>query len=66
MGTVVSGWQYLLLCCLGYVPGFVFYAMGRRERGLRPFAPRDYPMLVVVCVGAIAAATLLAVGGIVL
>lgn len=30
---VLAGWQFLLLACLGYIPGFFFYAKARKEGG---------------------------------
>ncbi len=30
---VLAGWQFLILACLGYIPGFFFYAKARKEAG---------------------------------
>lgn len=32
-GVLFTGWGFLLLACLGYVPGFYFYYRGRKEGG---------------------------------
>ena len=31
--VVLSGWTWMLLACLGYIPGFFFYAKARKESG---------------------------------
>jgi len=33
VGVMFTGWGFLLLACLGYVPGFFFYAKARKEGG---------------------------------
>ena len=33
IATVFNGWSFLLLTCVGYIPGFVVYAMARKEHG---------------------------------
>jgi arginine:ornithine antiporter/lysine permease len=33
IGVLFTGWGFLLLACLGYVPGFFFYAKARKEGG---------------------------------
>lgn len=33
VGVLFTGWGFLLLACLGYIPGFFFYARARREVG---------------------------------
>jgi arginine:ornithine antiporter/lysine permease len=62
VGTVASGWQYLLLSCLGYIPGLIFYARGRKEYGLETFSRSDYAIVAIVCIAAVAAVVLLAMG----
>ena len=32
--VILSGWTFMLLACLGYIPGFVFYAQARKEAGV--------------------------------
>jgi arginine:ornithine antiporter/lysine permease len=29
--VILSGWTFMLLACLGYIPGFIFYAQARKE-----------------------------------
>ena len=31
--VILSGWAFMLLACLGYIPGFIFYAKARKEAG---------------------------------
>ena len=31
--VILSGWTWMLLACLGYIPGFFFYAQARKEDG---------------------------------
>lgn len=62
VGTVLSGWQYLLMCCLGYIPGLLFFAAGRRENGKSVFGREDVAVAVVIVVAAVAAVVLLAMG----
>ncbi len=33
VGVLMTGWGFLLLACLGYVPGFYFYKKAREEAG---------------------------------
>ena len=61
-GTIISGWSYLLLSCLGYIPGIIFYVLGRKEQNLSSFTKRDYLLIAGICVGAVAAVALLLVG----
>ncbi len=35
VGTLLTGWGYLLLTCIGYVPGLFIYAAARRGQGLK-------------------------------
>lgn len=30
-GTIISGWTYILLACVGYIPGFFFYVKARKD-----------------------------------
>lgn len=34
VGVLFTGWGFLLLACLGYIPGFFFYRKARSEAGL--------------------------------
>jgi arginine:ornithine antiporter/lysine permease len=62
VGTILSGWQYLLLCCLGYVPGIFFYARGRKEHDEKTFERSDYPIVALVVICAVVSIVLLATG----
>ena len=62
VGTVLSGWQYLLMCCLGYIPGLFFFVAGRREAGKSVFARQDVTVAIIIVAAAIAAVVLLALG----
>lgn len=33
VGVLMTGWGFLLLACLGYLPGFFFYKKAVRRRG---------------------------------
>lgn len=33
VATWLGGWQYILLSCVSYIPGFAFYYLGRKEAG---------------------------------
>lgn len=33
--VLLSGWTWMLLACLGYIPGFVFYWQARKEAGAK-------------------------------
>ena len=34
VGVLFNGWSFLLLTCVGYIPGFVVYVQARRSEGL--------------------------------
>ncbi|MEG1746311.1 MAG: basic amino acid/polyamine antiporter [Raoultibacter sp.] len=34
VGVLFNGWSFLLLTCVGYIPGFFVYAKARKEQGL--------------------------------
>lgn len=33
VGVLFNGWSFLLLTCVGYIPGFVVYAKARKDQG---------------------------------
>ena len=33
IGVLFNGWSFLLLTCVGYVPGFFVYAKARKDEG---------------------------------
>jgi len=56
-----AGWGYLLLACLGYIPGFVFYAQARREVKL-PLTRTEMAIAVVIAILGLVSIPLTAVG----
>ncbi|MFI6519787.1 basic amino acid/polyamine antiporter [Spirillospora sp. NPDC050679] len=49
-----AGWEFLLLSCIVYAPGTALFVLTRRERGRRPFSPREALLFAVLVVGAVA------------
>ncbi|ACV23245.1 Arginine/ornithine antiporter [Slackia heliotrinireducens] len=39
--VVLSGWVWMLLACLGYIPGFIFYGQARKEAGAEKALTRN-------------------------
>ncbi len=35
VGTIYNGWTFLLLTCVGYIPGFIVYYFARKGQGLK-------------------------------
>lgn len=65
VAVLVSGVHQLLLCCIAYVPGFVFFARAQREYGFGgKMALRDVVVALAIGVGAVGAIALLAWGAI--
>lgn len=62
--TVLGGMQYLLLACIGYLPGFVVYARARKQQGLA-LEKREIAIMGAVASAAAVAVGLLATGAIV-
>ena len=50
--VILSGWTFMLLACLGYIPGFIFYAQARREAGVAGtgLTKGELAAAVVICV----------------
>lgn len=53
-GVVLNGWAYLLLTFVGYIPGFVIYAMARKEQGVAIASGEKICMAVISALGALA------------
>lgn len=47
VGVLVTGWGFLLLACLGYIPGFFFYKQARAEIGEK-LTGRDWAFIAVI------------------
>lgn len=54
VAVVLNGWTYLLLCCVGYIPGFVVYAMARKEQGLSLTGGEKVCIAIVSALGVVA------------
>lgn len=61
IGVLMTGWGFLLLACLGYLPGFMFYKKAREEAGEK-LAPREWACMAVFAVLAIASVPLTVMG----
>ena len=65
VAITLSGIYQLMLCCIAYVPGIVFYAHARREYGETVILTgREKAIAAVIAVAAIAAVVMLATGAI--
>lgn len=54
--VLISGAQLLLLCCIAYVPGIIFYIMARRQHGAeRIMSTREWLVALGICLAATAA-----------
>lgn len=49
IGVLMTGWGFLLLACLGYVPGFFFSKRARQEAG-ETLAKSDWIFIAVFAV----------------
>lgn len=47
VGVLMTGWGFLLLACLGYIPGFFFYKQARAEIGEK-LTGRDWAFIAVI------------------
>ena len=65
VAIALSGIYQLMLCCIAYVPGIVFYAKARREYGETVILTgREKIIAAVIAVAAVAAIVMLATGAI--
>lgn len=62
IATLLSGWTYLLLTCIGYVPGIFVYMAGRKEHGKQAFNGAEKAIVGLICCAAVAGIVLLATG----
>ena len=60
VGVLFNGWSFLLLTCVGYIPGFFVYAKARKDQGLILSLAEKVGMGVVSGLGALALALLFA------
>ncbi|QWT18125.1 amino acid permease [Collinsella sp. zg1085] len=49
----LAGWQFLILACLGYIPGFFFYAQARKEGGFTLSTAEKAGIVLISIVGII-------------
>ena len=61
VGVLYNGWSFLLLTCVGYIPGFFVYAKARKDRGYALTNGEKVGMGVVSALG-IAALVLVGMG----
>lgn len=61
VGVLFNGWSFLLLTCVGYIPGFVVYAMARKENGLALATGEKIAMGIISALG-VAALVMLGMG----
>ena len=61
VGVLMTGWGFLLLACLGYLPGFFFYKKARHEAG-ESLTKRDWVFIAVFAVLAVVSIPLTAAG----
>lgn len=65
IGVLYNGWSFLLLTCVGYIPGFFVYAQARKSRGLAITKPEMVGMGIISALG-VASLVMVAVGIIVI
>lgn len=46
-GIILAGYQYLLICSIAYVPGFIFYYMAQKENG-RKITSKEKAIILVI------------------
>lgn len=61
VGTLFNGWSFLLLTCVGYIPGFVVYVKARKSYGHSITGGEKIGMGVISALG-VAALALMAAG----
>ncbi|EHM09458.1 arginine/ornithine antiporter [Thermanaerovibrio velox DSM 12556] len=57
-----AGLQYLLMCAILYAPGAIFYWQAKRENNEKAFGTFEIVVLTALCIAAIAAIVLMALG----
>ena len=61
IGVLFNGWSFLLLTCVGYVPGFLVYAKARKDQGRGLTNPEKIGMGTITALGVLSL-VLLALG----
>lgn len=51
VGVLYNGWSFLLLTCVGYIPGFFVYAKARKDHGKGLTSPEKIGMGIVTALG---------------
>ena len=57
-GVLFNGWSFLLLTCVGYIPGFILYAMARKKAGFTLSKSDIVTMTIISALGVLAIALL--------
>lgn len=58
IGVLFNGWSFLLLTCVGYIPGFVIYVKARRDYGHAVTGGEKVCMAIVCALGVLSLALL--------
>ncbi len=61
-GLIFAGWQYLLLTCAGYIPGFFIYRRARQEVDAEVFTSIEKYFALSIAVCGVVGLILLAIG----
>lgn len=61
VATILNGWQLLMLTCVGYLPGFIFYCVARKQQN-KAITTGEIATIVVFAIIAIIALVLVAMG----
>ncbi len=61
IGVLFNGWSFLLLTCVGYIPGFLVYAKARKDQGKGLTRSERIGMIVIGALGVLSL-VLLALG----
>ncbi len=62
IGTLLNGWSYLLLTCVGYIPGIFVYVAGRKENKKTIFTPAEKVVMGLVVAAGMLALIMVATG----
>lgn len=60
--VLLSGWTWMLLSCLGYIPGFFFYLKARKEGGVSGLSKNEKIACAIIAVLGVASIPMTAVG----
>lgn len=61
IGTILNGWDLLMLTCIGYLPGFVLYSMALKKQG-KSLTSGEIVTIVIFAIIAAGAFVLLGMG----